>query len=120
MAIFYAFSAHGLFDQLRVKDESAHIVLRETQAWIFGGWGADQMDALRAVAAEMAQPENANLASICGMLASRGPPEYRPDYMIIRGMVPRKSPQDWHVEGLEAGAAWDRALYELNNCPKQD
>ena len=118
MAHFYVWSAHGLFDQQRVKDASAHIVLREGQAWIFGGWPSEDMAGLRDVAQAMARPDDENLQAVCAYLAHRGPPDYRPGYMIARGQIPRKSDEDWRVVDFDADAAWDAALHELNNCPR--
>lgn len=117
MAHFYAFSSHALFDQQRVKDESAHVVVRELQGWMFGGWSAAQMEGLGAVAAALRDPKNDLLNDVCAQLQANGPPTYEPGYMIIRGMVPRKNSGDWHHQDFDPTIAWRRALHELNNCP---
>ena len=118
MQLFYIYSSYGLFDQQRVRDDSAHIVLSESRQWIFGGWNATVMAGLRDVAAAMRQADDPVLLQVCRWLQDNGPPNYRPGYMIIRGMIPRKSDDDWMTMDFDPQRAWARALHEVNNCPR--
>lgn len=115
--IFWAYSNFSLFDQQRVWDESAHVAVQELHGWIFSGYDFDTVNELKAVIAQLRDPESAFIAETCAAVAAAGPPDYRPDYMIKRGMMPRKTDDDWLTEGFDAEAAWQKALVEINGCP---
>lgn len=112
---FFAYNSYILFDQQRVRDESAHVVKDELNVWIFSGYSRDQFNALKPYTAEMRAREGAFYTATCAALHRLGPPAYRPQYMIKRGMIPRKSEEDWQVEGFDPTAAWQEAL-EINGC----
>ena len=117
MRLYLAYSSFGLFDQQRVKDESGHAALVDLTAWIFGGHSRDVMDGLRAVRDRMRDRDGIFFLNTCEAIAKVGPPDYHPAYLIARGIQPRKSDNDWAVEGFDAGAAWHKSLVELNGCP---
>jgi hypothetical protein len=112
---FYAYNTTILFDQQRVRDESAHVVKDELNLWIFSATSRDQFNAMKPFINEMRAKEGAFFEATCAALIDLGPPDYRPEYMIKRGMIPRKSEEDWQVEGFEAAQAWQQAL-EINGC----
>ncbi|SHG53897.1 hypothetical protein [Cognatishimia maritima] len=116
--MFWAYSNFSLFDQQRVWDESAHVAVQELHVWIFSGYSFDTINALKAVIARLREPNSAFLAETCKAVAKAGPPDYRPTYMITRGLMPRKSDDDWLTEGFDADAAWQKALVEINGCPE--
>jgi len=114
---FWAYSNYALFDQQRVRDESAHVAVQELHGWIFSGYSFAIVEELKKVIADLRNPDGAFLAATCRGVAEAGPPEYRPAYMIKRGMIPRKTDDDWMVDGFDAEAAWRKALVEINGCP---
>lgn len=116
VAAFWVYNSYLLFDQQRVRDESAHVVKSELNGWIFAGLSRDQIDQLKVWVDRMRQPGHAFHAETCGNLARLGPPQYRPDYMIVRGMIPRKSEDDWKTEGFDRAEAWDIATVAENGC----
>lgn len=116
---FWAYSNYSLFDQQRVWDESAHVAVQELHGWIFSGFSFDTINALKAEIAKLRDPDSPFLAATCNSVAKAGPPEYRPTYMIKRGMMPRKTDDDWITEGFDADAAWQKALVEINGCPAE-
>lgn len=115
---FWAYSNVALFDQQRVKDESAHVAVQELHGWVFSGYSFQTINALKEVIADLRDPESPFLAETCRGVFVAGPPEYRPDYMIWRGIVPRKHEEDWKVEDFDPDAAWRKALVEINGCPE--
>ncbi len=115
--LFWAYSNFGLFDQQRVWDESAHVALQELHGWIFSGYSRDDIDALKKHIGRLRDPESAFLAETCQAVKAAGPPTYRPDYMIKRGIMPRKSDDDWLTEGFNSQFAWNKALHTINGCP---
>jgi hypothetical protein len=116
--LYLTYSSFILFDQQRVKDESAHIIVSELNSWILTGYYYDQMQDLKVWIDQLRDPESDYLRETCAGILAIGPPSYRPDYMIIRGMQPRKSAEDWHVAGFDPNLAWDRAVHEINPCPR--
>jgi hypothetical protein len=116
--LYLVYSSFILFDQQRVKDESAHVIVGELNSWIFTGFDFDQMQALKIWVDKLREPDSAFLRETCDGVRAIGYPTYRPDYMIARGMIPRKSENDWQVEGFDPDIAWDRALYDINPCPR--
>jgi len=117
MQVFLAYSSYGMFDQQRVRDESGQAVLGELNLWIFSGYSIDVMDQLRSSVGRLRQRDGALFLQACAALAKAGPPSYRPDYMIERAMMPRRSDEDWHVEGFSVAVAWEKSLVEINGCP---
>lgn len=116
IAAFWVYNSYLLYDQQRVRDESAHVIKGELNSWIFAGLSRGQIDALKVWVDRMRGPGDAFHAEVCGALAALGPPGYRPDYMIVRGMIPRKSADDWRSEDFDAGRAWRVATEEENGC----
>lgn len=116
--LFFAYSNFSLFDQQRVWDETSHVAVQELHGWIFSGYSQDQIAALKVVIDELRTPGSALLRDTCQSVARAGPPNYRPDYMIKRGEIPRRSDEDWQTKDFDANAAWSKALVEINNCPK--
>lgn len=116
MALFIAFNSYSLFDQQRVRDNTAHEVLRELNQWIFNGMGKDDIDVLRRYAEQLREGDNAYQDRICNALWAVGPPSYRPSYMISFGQMPRKDDDDWQVEGFDPQSAWKVAVGEENHC----
>jgi len=102
MRVFLAYSTFGTFDQQRVRDESGHTAFVELNVWIFGGYRRD---------------EGKLFLATCEAIRSAGWPDYRPTYMIERGILPRKTDDDWVTDGYGAAAAWEKALVEVNGCP---
>ena len=117
MRVFVAYSSFGLFDQQRVRDKSGHVALIDLTVWIFGGYPPAVMDKLRAVRDTMQDRESKIFLETCRDIANAGPPDYHPSYLIARGMVPRKSDDDWKVGGFDKSRAWYKSLVELNGCP---
>ncbi len=116
--LYLAYSSFILFDQQRVKDESAHVIVGELNSWIFTGYDFAQMQELKTWVDELRSPESVFLSETCDEIKAVGSPTYRPDYMISRGMIPRKSDDDWMVEPFNAQTAWSKALYDINPCPQ--
>ncbi|WP_204113077.1 hypothetical protein [Shimia biformata] len=116
MAIFIAFNSYSLFDQQRVRDETAHEILTELNQWIFNGMGKDDIDVLRRHAETLRLGDSAYQDRICNALWAVGPPSYRPSYMIAFGQMPRKGDDDWQVDGFDAEVAWKVAVGEKNRC----
>lgn len=117
MRVYMAYSSYGLFDQQRVRDESGHAALVDLTVWIFGGYPPAIMDELRAVRDRLRDRESAFFLETCRAIARAGPPDYHPSYLIARGIVPRKTDDDWQVKGFDAAQAWHQSLVELNGCP---
>lgn len=116
IAAFWVYNSYILFDQQRVRDESAHVVKSELNAWVFAGFSRAQIDALKVWVDRMRGPGHAFHARTCGALSALGPPDYRPAYMIVRGMIPRKNETDWQVAGFDPNAAWRVAIEDENGC----
>lgn len=112
---FFAYNSYILFDQQRVRDESAHVVKDELNVWIFSGYSRDQFNALKPMINQMRAKEGDFYGATCQALRDLGPPDYHPQYMIKRGMIPRKSDTDWQTEGFDSTAAWAKAL-SVNGC----
>lgn len=117
MQVYYTYSAFTLFDQQRVRDETAHIVLQDLTPWIFLGYPYAVMAELKAQADRLRDTEGAFLAETCATLRATGWPVYRPTYMIRQGMIPRKHAEDWGHADFDPAVAWERAVSEVNNCP---
>jgi len=117
MRVFLAYSIFGTFDQQRVRDESGHAAFVELNVWIFGGYRREVMDELRAVSVRMRDREGELFLTTCAAIRSVGWPSCRPTYMIERGMLPRKTDDDWVTDEFETLAAWETALVEVNGCP---
>ena len=115
--VYYTYSSYGLFDQQRVRDESAHVVLGELAQWMFSFFDRETMAGLRASIDKMRDPESAFFLTTCATIQSLGPPKYRPGYMIRYGIVPRKSEEDWQHEVFDSANAWRKAVIEINGCP---
>lgn len=115
--VYYTYSSYGLFDQQRVRDESAHVVLSELSQWMFAFLDRTTMTGLRAVIDQMRDPASDVFQATCATLAALGQPDYRPGYMIRYGMIPRKDDDDWQHERFDAAAAWRKAVVEINGCP---
>lgn len=115
--VYYTFSSYGLYDQQRVRDESAHVVLGELSQWMFAFLDRNTMTGLRAAIDQMRDPGSALFQDTCAKLTALGPPDYRPGYMIRYGMIPRKSDDDWMAQDFDSAAAWGKAVTEINGCP---
>lgn len=115
--VYYAYSTYGLYDQQRVRDETAHVVLGELSHWMFAFLDRDQLGGMRAAIDQMRDTGSALFIETCKGIARLGPPEYHPGYMIRYGMIPRKSENDWQVDDFDSAAAWKMALVEINKCP---
>ena len=116
--LYLTYSSFVLFDQQRVKDESAHVIVGELNSWIFTGYDFDQMNALKLWVEQLRDPQGKFLHETCVDIKAIGHPIYRPDYMIKRGMLPRKSDEDWMTPDFDTPTAWDKALHEINPCPR--
>ena len=117
--LYLTYSNYILFDQQRVKDESAHVIVGELNSWIFTGYSYRKMQDLKVWVDRLRDPEDDFLPRTCALIKQAGYPTYRPDYMIVRGMIPRKNDDDWQIEDFNPDAAWDKALHEVNTCPRQ-
>ena len=116
--VYYTYSAYGLFDQQRVRDESAHVVLAELSQWMFAFLDRTTMTGIRASIDKLRDVAHPFFLDTCTEIEALGPPEYRPSYMIRYGMLPRKSEGDWQHPDFDAQAAWRKAMSEINHCPK--
>lgn len=116
--LYLTYSSFILFDQQRVRDETAQVVVGELNNWIFTGYDYHRMQRLRVWINRLRDPQSEFLRQTCEAIQSVGYPTYRPDYMIVRGLMPRKSDDDWITEGFDAEVAWDRALHDINPCPR--
>lgn len=116
--LYLTYSSFILFDQQRVKDESAHVIVGELNSWIFTGYSFAQMNELKLWVDQLRDADSEFLDETCREIEAIGYPSYRPDYMIIRGMVPRKTDEDWRTDDFDADTAWKKALYEINPCPR--
>ena len=115
--VYYTYSSYGLFDQQRVRDESAHVVLGELAQWMFAFLDRPTLSGMRAAIDKMRDPQHPFFRQTCDAIHELGPPSYRPEYMIRYGLVPRKSADDWQTFGFDADAAWHKAVVEINGCP---
>lgn len=115
--VYYTYSSYGLYDQQRVRDESAHVVLGELSQWMFSFFDRTTMTALRASIDKLRDTEHPFFLATCATLKTLGPPMYRPGYMIRYGMMPRKSDDDWQHDDFDPDAAWRKAVVEINACP---
>lgn len=116
MALFIAYNSYALFDQQRVRDETAHLVLEDLNAWVFSGMWSDDMGVLKRYAEQFRDADSAYHQRICSALWKIGPPNYRPSYMIVAGQMPRRDDEDWRVAEFDPGAAWTKAASEINGC----
>lgn len=117
--VYYTYSSYGLYDQQRVRDESAHVVLGELSQWMFAFLDRETMTGLRASIDKMRDPAHPFFLETCARIAALGPPEYRPGYMIRYGLMPRKHAEDWRTEAFDSEAAWKKARVEINRCPPE-
>ncbi|MEE9388527.1 MAG: hypothetical protein V3U96_07940 [Paracoccaceae bacterium] len=116
MQVFLAYSVYGTFDQQRVRDVSGHAAFVELNSWVFGGYQRDTVDELKTVSARL-RAGGDFFQDTCKAIRRAGWPNYRPTYMIERGIMPRKSQDDWEQAGFVAAAAWEKALVDVNGCP---
>ena len=116
--LYLTYSSFILFDQQRVKDESAHVIVGELNSWIFTGYDFAQMNELKIWIDRLRAPDDLFLIETCAEIKSVGYPNYKPDYMIKRGMLPRKSDTDWQTEDFDPNTAWETALHDINPCPR--
>ncbi|MEL7300534.1 MAG: hypothetical protein AAFM92_09150 [Pseudomonadota bacterium] len=116
-AVWLSFNSYALYDQQRVKDESAHMVLQDLYSWTFAGYSRDIMDEVKAAADLFRDPESRYFLEACAAMVETGQPTYRPTYMIATGMWPLKNPEDWRTVPFDGDAAWRKALSEINSCP---
>ncbi|MEM1233995.1 MAG: hypothetical protein AAGH70_07695 [Pseudomonadota bacterium] len=117
-AVWLSFNSYALYDQQRVKDESAHMVLQDLYSWTFAGYPREVMDALKGAADVYRDTSSAAFREACAVIVETGPPEYRPTYMIATGMWPLKNPDDWRTDPFDGAAAWRKAVSEINGCPE--
>ena len=115
--VYYTYSSYGLFDQQRVRDESAHVVLGELSQWMFAFLDRTTMTGIRAAIDKLRDPTHPFFLDTCVEIEALGPPNYRPSYMMRYGMMPRKSEDDWQHATFDAAAAWRKAVSEINDCP---
>lgn len=115
--VYYTYSSYGLFDQQRVRDESAHVVLGELSQWMFAFLDRSAMKGIRTAMDQMRDPTHPFFRATCIGIQTLGPPRYRPGYMIRYGLIPRKSDDDWQHTRFDSAAAWDKAVIEINRCP---
>jgi len=116
--LYLTYSTYILFDQQRVKDESAHLIVGELNSWILTGYDFNQMKNIKVWVDKLRDPDSAYLKETCAGVLALGPPTYRPDYMIKRGMQPRKTDDDWRTRNFDPDFAWDHAVHGLNPCPR--
>lgn len=116
--LYLTYSSFILFDQQRVKDESAHLVVGELNNWILTGYDFNTMNDLKVWINQLRDPQSKYLMETCAEILAVGPPSYRPDYMIKRGMQPRKSDNDWKTPDIDPEMAWDKAVHDINPCPR--
>jgi len=115
--VYYTYSSYGLFDQQRVRDESAHVVLGELSQWMFAFLDRTTMTGIRASIDKLRDPAHPFFLDTCVEIEALGPATYRPGYMIRYGMMPRKSADDWQHDTFDSAAAWRKAVSEINDCP---
>ena len=117
-AVWLSFNSYALYDQQRVKDESAHMVLQDLYSWTFSGYPRDVMDDLK-LAADLYRDANGDaFLRACEVIVATGRPDYRPTYMIATGMWPLKNPDDWRTDPFDGDAAWRNAVSDINGCPE--
>ena len=116
MALFVAFNSYALFDQQRVRDTTAHLVLDELNGWVFSGMWSDDMGVLKRYAEQFQDAGSAYHRRICSALWQVGPPSYRPTYMIVAGQMPRRDDADWQTERFDPETAWITAVHDTNGC----
>ena len=114
--VFVGYNSHLLFDQQRVADETAHVVVQELNTLLLEGLSSDEMSAMRDRLSAFKTQGSATHVAICEAMAERGKPNYKPDYMIYKAANPLKSDQDWRTEAFDPDVAWRRATVELNGC----
>ena len=117
-AIWLSFNSYALFDQQRVKDESAHMVLQDLYSWTFTGYERAVLQKLKGVADAYRDRDGELFQTACATIVETGQPEYRPTYMISSGIWPLKHPEDWKTEDFDPDAAWRKAVVEINGCPE--
>lgn len=115
-ALFIAYNSVAVFDQQRVRDTSAHLVLHDLNMWVFTGYSRNQITSLKGNAAAFRDTSSAFHRDVCAALVALPPPRYRPSYMIAAGQMPRKDAADWQVKGFDPAVAWQTSVLEVNGC----
>ena len=114
--MYLAYNSYSLFDRMRVRDRTAHVVAAELDDYLLSGLSLDQIAGVQGALERFREPSAALHREVCSALWRLGPPEYTPEYMIWRGEVPLKTVSDWQVTGFDVEAAWNRAVSEFNRC----
>ena len=65
MKVYYIYSSYGLYDQQRVRDESAHVVLGELSQWMFAFLDRTTMTGIRASIDKLRDPEHLFFQDTC-------------------------------------------------------
>ena len=63
--VYYIYSSYGLYDQQRVRDESAHVVLGELSQWMFAFLDRTTMTGIRASIDKLRDPEHPFFQDTC-------------------------------------------------------
>lgn len=117
--LFVLASLYGYYDQLRVKDRSAHQAITVLKMAVTPNFSDEFRDYLSEHVA------GARLAELCSTLRAVGRPEYYPGYMINHGLVaiqtalsgtPSDDPALDH--SLAPEIRWEMALDGYLHCPK--
>ena len=116
VGVYLAYNSYSLFDRMRVRDRTAHVVAAELDDYLLSGLSLDQIAGVRSALSRFRDADAPLHAQVCGALWKLGPPEYIPDYMIWRGEMPLKTKTDWQVPEFDAASAWLRAVGEFNRC----
>lgn len=115
--MFVLAGVYGRYDQLRVKDASAHQAVSVMRMAIDGHLSDDFRAYLRQIGAS--RPA---MQQMCAMVRRVGPPAYFPQYMVEHGLGATRAALEGHPapgplnEKLDKEHAWDEAIEGYLHC----
>ncbi len=115
--MFLVMQMRGVYDSLRVIDQSAHQAGRVLQIEMAQTAGAEWEPRMRAAFDRFGPTGGARHAALCKQMEAKGPPTHSPRYMVQHG-IKAFSGQDG--DGLDpdfdAEVSWERVLDEFMDC----
>lgn len=114
--------AYGVYDTLRVKDETAHPAASDALTQVFvtiGDGHDDEKTAFRETMLDTLIRTTDRRLEFCRFLLKLGRPGYTPLYMVTKGndpAIPQTLPAAL-VDDFNPGQAWLKAIHESWMCP---